>query len=840
MEVVHQGDSITHAVIGGKAAIEMTTDDSAHLMHMLSKALYKDQILAVCREVICNAWDAHIMGGCTDKPIDISFVDDILTITDYGPGIPYSKMGKIYGTYGGSTKTDSDDQTGGFGLGCKSPFAYTEHFDVISTCEGERTMYKITKSSAEVKGKPGIIPISSFPHEGSGLSVKIRINVADIREFKTKIERVVRNGEIKANFNGDLMTDLIEFSKAPMPWILTTNDPYPGEHGKIFVRYGNVIYPIDDHPEYSKLYSQAKDMVARFSSTRRSERLNIILMAPPSSLSIAPSRETLSMQEHTISNLKKLLEAFVANAAKSIEPTLKVINRKQVSDLVAVKNVRRLLARKASPLVQERWSSHMPEFVYDLSKLAEVYMANNYPEEGEFWRQDMKHRINRLMKAGLINRQLGSSFLKRAEIDGWGNRQKGTNWFTRYVAGPLKNKLRKAGLSTTTLYALDGDKGDWQYGDSYMRKPTWHSTNNLWGWTLRDQIPYLRNIVVLAYGKKNTEDRLNTVMERLGMAGGGEYPYSGVMVYIVNKKKENVEKAREAFKGYNIVDLTVRHKHEATEVSVEPKERKPRIKGYAALSAMFVHQNKVQEDGTTKKEKINQVDFRVFLDEEINRANRIEKPEFIFQQSMATGRYASHLNQMLGMSAERTLAFIKAFGHLGAVTNSLPQVQRAEKCDGVLPIGKWLVKQVQERYDSPVWREQYANSYRCAREHIYKAGKSYPEQTPVHEDVIQLSLGLKEIREEFGLTNMLSDDDKILLEVFWDLCEYELYSRQLCENLRMIFPSPMALHLEHKIQSSRLIGLLNVKDAKKIINSTRETDNTKKDVVEFILQAIKA
>jgi len=40
-------------------------------------------------------------------------------------------MGPLYGTYGGSDKKNNGTETGGFGLGCKSPFAYGDHFEVV-------------------------------------------------------------------------------------------------------------------------------------------------------------------------------------------------------------------------------------------------------------------------------------------------------------------------------------------------------------------------------------------------------------------------------------------------------------------------------------------------------------------------------------------------------------------------------------------------------------------------------------------------------------------------------------------------------------------------------------
>lgn len=57
MQVSQVNDHISHAVIGGMAPINFSISNSAEFFHILSSTLYSDQILAVVREVLCNAWD---------------------------------------------------------------------------------------------------------------------------------------------------------------------------------------------------------------------------------------------------------------------------------------------------------------------------------------------------------------------------------------------------------------------------------------------------------------------------------------------------------------------------------------------------------------------------------------------------------------------------------------------------------------------------------------------------------------------------------------------------------------------------------------------------------------
>ena len=198
MQVSQSNDFISHAVIGGIAPINFSISNSAEFFHILSSTLYSDQILAVVREVLCNAWDAHIVAGVTDKPIQITIKDCKLIIKDSGHGIDPDDMGDLYATYGGTNKKNDGNQTGGFGLGCKAPFAYTEHFEVQSCHKGIKTIYNISRSCAKIMGVPSIIPIVSLPTEDTGLQVTITLQTKDINRFTELVNRIVYEGEMFA------------------------------------------------------------------------------------------------------------------------------------------------------------------------------------------------------------------------------------------------------------------------------------------------------------------------------------------------------------------------------------------------------------------------------------------------------------------------------------------------------------------------------------------------------------------------------------------------------------------------------------------------------------------
>ena len=104
-------------------------------------------------------------------------------------------MRPIYCIYGASTKVASEKETGGFGLGSKAPFAYSDHFSVTSSFEGLRTVYAVSRGGAETDGKPDMRAMVQTPTKATGITVSIPIrSAADRSNFENHIRAVVRQG----------------------------------------------------------------------------------------------------------------------------------------------------------------------------------------------------------------------------------------------------------------------------------------------------------------------------------------------------------------------------------------------------------------------------------------------------------------------------------------------------------------------------------------------------------------------------------------------------------------------------------------------------------------------
>lgn len=313
MKVAHRDDYDTHAVIGGNNVQEFGIAQTAEFFTVLSNTLYSNKPLAVIREVLCNAWDAQIVAGRTDRPVIVKIDEDKLSIRDFGEGIPHDLIHNIYCVYGNSTKENDGNQTGGFGLGSKSPFAYSDHFTVVNHHDGLKTVHAISRGSVMTQGKPDRRVMVSVPTTETGVEVIIPVkNREDMRNFIEITKDIASFGEMNVLVNGE-QVEVVPISTAENNMFLTTRKPR-GSYSVINIRYGNVIYPVQPDPEYIGQWKRLKDILDDIPSRNRYRNGNefcLILQAPPNSISVTPSRESLSNTETTIKTLRDLFNQII-------------------------------------------------------------------------------------------------------------------------------------------------------------------------------------------------------------------------------------------------------------------------------------------------------------------------------------------------------------------------------------------------------------------------------------------------------------------------------------------------------------------------------------------------
>jgi len=127
----------------------VNTENLALLFQMLRTNLYSDIYGSILRELVSNVIDSHTEAKKLDAFGEVQWVpenrilgvDAQLIIRDFGVGLSPDRMRDVYANYLSSTKRDDNDAIGGFGLGSKVPFAYTDSFFVKTVYDGVETQY---------------------------------------------------------------------------------------------------------------------------------------------------------------------------------------------------------------------------------------------------------------------------------------------------------------------------------------------------------------------------------------------------------------------------------------------------------------------------------------------------------------------------------------------------------------------------------------------------------------------------------------------------------------------------------------------------------------------------
>lgn len=192
----------TTLTLGDIDAKEFGIDtENGVIFDILRNKMYSNKIAAVAREIASNSRDANRENNNTTVPIEISVIEPNVLISstdmqlcfqDKGVGITPDRMSNIFLKYGSSSKRSSNRQTGGFGLGAKTPFAYTDTFTVITVCdhEGKRLKYTYTASITDRKGH-GAGEMIKFGEEETaeetGTAIIVPIKESDRYEFEKEV-----------------------------------------------------------------------------------------------------------------------------------------------------------------------------------------------------------------------------------------------------------------------------------------------------------------------------------------------------------------------------------------------------------------------------------------------------------------------------------------------------------------------------------------------------------------------------------------------------------------------------------------------------------------------------
>jgi hypothetical protein len=298
---IHTETNRIHSTLQQSSDFGINTEDMSHIIHLLRSRIYSNKILAVLREYLTNAIDAHVEADIPHTPILLTLPtlsSPVLKIRDYGAGLSETDVRELYIKYGASTKRSSNSYTGCLGIGCKAAFAYSDTFIVTTWYNGTKSCWT---ALIDDNNNGSISCTHSSPNmdgHQDGVEISIAIEPRDIDTFESEAKKLLPYFDIMPECNIEISP--LDISEEGTGWQLkrSTEDQqrsYWNRHGgKAIAVMGNIPYKIEE----DKMGSLTDDSVTKLLSCD-----NLIMAFPLGALDIAANRESLEYTKRTIDNL---------------------------------------------------------------------------------------------------------------------------------------------------------------------------------------------------------------------------------------------------------------------------------------------------------------------------------------------------------------------------------------------------------------------------------------------------------------------------------------------------------------------------------------------------------
>lgn len=292
------------------------------IFSILRGKLYSDPISSILREYAANAKDANVEAGFPDKPIEIYLPNNFelsLKIKDNGLGITPDRMSNVFINYGNSTKRESNEFQGAFGLGAKVAFSYTNQFSIVTTSDYEGKRVKRTYISYIDPSEEGKMRLVSEEetNEPTGTEIIIAIEKEDKHTFLEKAIKVFAFWPIKPKFFGIHPEPVFfDYDKhvilSGTNWKLLNFNDRSSSAATTKIIIDGVCYDIDTYKVHIK-------------DTKASNVLhnNLLLYFNIGELTLSAGREYLHYDENTIKKITEKLNLVIKETPNLIKESIK-------------------------------------------------------------------------------------------------------------------------------------------------------------------------------------------------------------------------------------------------------------------------------------------------------------------------------------------------------------------------------------------------------------------------------------------------------------------------------------------------------------------------------------
>lgn len=297
---------------------------------LLSSNLYSAPERSFVREIVSNAWDAQVEAGTTDIPIIIKLdeskrntpygkeftgVGDI-TIRDFGTGLSPERFNDIYRNIGSSTKRESNDYHGAFGIGHLSGFSCSNTMYITSYYNGTCYEYIGIKDANTIV----YTLVSTTPTtEKSGLEVSLKNVYLD--KYRTSLKYIMFFPNVYIDDNNPSYNEIdinnVKIKKYTNFWVSSRII-------KDKILLGNVLYPLNT----LEINLQNNKTLSSFYDSIKST--GVVLKFDIGDLSVTPNRESIIYTKECITKITNKIEA----AYKEISDIIEDKSKEDYTDII--------------------------------------------------------------------------------------------------------------------------------------------------------------------------------------------------------------------------------------------------------------------------------------------------------------------------------------------------------------------------------------------------------------------------------------------------------------------------------------------------------------------------
>lgn len=295
---------------------QFTIGDMAAVKRILAGHMYSFPIQTLVQEYLSNARDALRAAGNPKGKIVVNLpkrTDLRWSVRDYGIGMDEETVSKVFTSYGVSTKRGDNSQTGGFGVGSKSAFAYTSTFIVKAFKDGIRREFIMATETADSPAGGFLKTVEEKTSEPNGVEISIPVDAKDVDAFITATQRAIEFWDVRPEVVGAPVS-FVE------PAVTTSNSViFSNSRGRsVFFVIDGIPYPCPD--EMYREMTSFRD--SDFEKMRDTINGSIGIKFLTGELIPASSREAILDSKENRDAIEKKSSVVLAEIQKFIQETL--------------------------------------------------------------------------------------------------------------------------------------------------------------------------------------------------------------------------------------------------------------------------------------------------------------------------------------------------------------------------------------------------------------------------------------------------------------------------------------------------------------------------------------